>query len=401
MDFLTGNQFGLVAILILFGAFQGYFLAAVFIFANRGRRSANWTFAALLLVMSLHLTELALYIYGQLWRFPQLDATTFPLLFLIGPLYLLYTRLIVQRDIKFRWHYLLHLAPAIACFLYLLPHYLADAELKAAYLKEFPPWKTPIIPLGVYILLATQQIQTICYLLFSLRDLRIVGRQVRNYVSDHLTIAHFDRLQFLTFGFIVYTMSYLIVFLLLVFFGSYGVLIDRIWLLLLAAFIQAISYVALQKPEFFSVIDANLGQETNIHPETVKNGTAPKYRKSALSSEQAHRYLEQLSTFMTEKKPYLEPDLKLADLAAEIDIPANHLSQVINQECGQKFFDFVNAYRVELAQSLLKDPAYEHYTILAIAFEAGFNNKASFNRSFKKITGMTPSAFRAREHADS
>ncbi len=394
MEFLSKNQFGIVTILILFGAFQGYFLAAVFLFSKRGSRAANRIFAALLLVMALHLTELSLYIYGQLWRFPQLDGTTFPLLFLIGPLYFLYTRLILTHHFQYRWRHLLHLIPAIACIAYMFPYYMFDASAKSAYLKEFPPWKTPNIPLGVYILLGLQQIQTGIYLLLSFRDLKDAGGKLRNHLSESSIIARFDRLQILTLGFTIYSASYLVVFLLLVFFDRYGVLIDRIWLLMLAAFIHFISYFAIQKPEYFSPLASEEAPEKMAQALSPQNGAAQKYRKSALSDQQARRYLEQLSAFMIEKQPYLEPDLKLADLAEEVDIPANHLSQVINQECGQKFFDFVNAYRVELAQSLLKDPDYAHYTILAIAYEAGFNNKASFNRSFKKITGMTPSAFR-------
>jgi AraC-like DNA-binding protein len=71
----------------------------------------------------------------------------------------------------------------------------------------------------------------------------------------------------------------------------------------------------------------------------------------------------------------------------------NHLSQVINAELNKSFFDFINEYRIAEAKRRLLDGRFEHYSILAIALEVGFNNKASFNRVFKKHTRMTPSDF--------
>jgi AraC-like DNA-binding protein len=87
--------------------------------------------------------------------------------------------------------------------------------------------------------------------------------------------------------------------------------------------------------------------------------------------------------------------LRLTDLAALVGLHAHELSQVINQSFAQSYNDFVNRYRVEEAKRLLSDPAREADSLLTLAFEAGFNNKTSFNEAFKKHAGMTPSRFRA------
>jgi len=71
----------------------------------------------------------------------------------------------------------------------------------------------------------------------------------------------------------------------------------------------------------------------------------------------------------------------------------NHLSQVINQQSGKNFFKFINEYRVEEAKRLLTDQSTQKYTILAIAYDCGFNSKSSFNTIFKQYTGKTPSDF--------
>jgi len=96
---------------------------------------------------------------------------------------------------------------------------------------------------------------------------------------------------------------------------------------------------------------------------------------------------------METEKPYLEPKLTLSSLADELEISANHLSQVINQYEEKNFFDFVNSYRVEEYKERATDPAYQNFSILAIALDSGFNSKSSFNQVFKKFTGKTPSQY--------
>ena len=76
-----------------------------------------------------------------------------------------------------------------------------------------------------------------------------------------------------------------------------------------------------------------------------------------------------------------------------------HLSQLLNENLNQKFYDFVNGYRVEEAKRALFDPANDHLTILAVALEAGFSSKSAFNAAFKKFAGTTPSDFRKQRPA--
>lgn len=86
--------------------------------------------------------------------------------------------------------------------------------------------------------------------------------------------------------------------------------------------------------------------------------------------------------------------MTLAQLAEQVNIPAHYVSQVINEKLATSFLDFVNGYRVKAAQAKLIDPKLSHYTILSIAYEAGFNSKSTFYTAFKKVTGMTPSQYR-------
>ncbi|WP_397546448.1 helix-turn-helix domain-containing protein [Rhodothermus marinus] len=99
---------------------------------------------------------------------------------------------------------------------------------------------------------------------------------------------------------------------------------------------------------------------------------------------------------METEKLYRQPDLTLQALAERLGISPHNLSEVLNTAFGQSFYDFVNGYRVREVQALLADPERAHLTILALAMEAGFSSKSTFNAAFKKHTGLTPSAYRRR-----
>jgi len=89
----------------------------------------------------------------------------------------------------------------------------------------------------------------------------------------------------------------------------------------------------------------------------------------------------------------LNPNLRLRDLAEELALPEHHLSQLLNAQLGVTFHDYINGQRVSHAQQLLvEEPAAT--TMLAIAYASGFNSKNSFNRAFRKFTGLSPSVYR-------
>ena len=118
-----------------------------------------------------------------------------------------------------------------------------------------------------------------------------------------------------------------------------------------------------------------------------------KYKKAlfdAASLEQNKARLEQL---IAQKKPYLDAHLTLRELAGMMDLPANHLSQLLNEGFHQNFAAYMNTHRVNEFKRLVKNPKLQHLTILALAYHSGFNSKTVFNTFFKKATGSTPKAY--------
>ncbi len=385
MHSLFDNRFGILSIFILFGAFNGYLLTLIFLFFRKGYGLANRILALLIFIFALRLTEVCLLVYGQIWQYPYFSGTTFPLLFLLGPLYYLYTRRLLHPDFRVTWRQTWMIIPTILEYINSWDWLTLDPVVKSQYLKSNPIWELPNVPIQVYFILGIGLAHTSTYLYFSYKIIRNHQLVFINTISNNNALNRLNWLKKLTFGACLYTGSYLVVYILLLSFNQYGTIIDRAWLLILSFLIHTIGYIAIKQPEYFA--------EPLPDSTPTATTTNAKYRKSALSITQAKSYLNQLTTHMEEKKPYLQDDLKAFELASALNIPLHHFSQVLTQEYGSNFFDFINSYRVEETKRLLQNPSKKHLTILALAHEAGFNNKASFNRAFKKFSGLTPSQF--------
>ncbi|TJY37086.1 AraC family transcriptional regulator [Pontimicrobium aquaticum] len=119
-----------------------------------------------------------------------------------------------------------------------------------------------------------------------------------------------------------------------------------------------------------------------------------KYQRTGLSKSFSNDIKSNLLDLMDSKKPYLDYELRLNDLADTLNVSRNHMSQVINEHFEASFFEFINSYRIREAIRLLEEEP--ELSISSVAFESGFNNRVSFYNSFKKVKGMTPTSFRKR-----
>jgi AraC-like DNA-binding protein len=133
-------------------------------------------------------------------------------------------------------------------------------------------------------------------------------------------------------------------------------------------------------------------------PDATATGDLPaeKYRKSALEPEHAARIAARIEAIMAKDALYLDPNLSLPRLAKAIAVPANLVSQVLNQTLDTTFFDYVNRCRIEA--SLPRILAGEE-TVLTIALDVGFNARSTFYTAFKAATGQTPRDWRASQVA--
>jgi AraC-like DNA-binding protein len=119
----------------------------------------------------------------------------------------------------------------------------------------------------------------------------------------------------------------------------------------------------------------------------------PRYKNALVSANKREQLLTNLRNYMDQEKPFLQPGFSVADLAARLKISTHQLSQVINEGLGKNFFEMTAEYRVQEAQTRLRDQP--HVKVEEIAEQVGYLSKSSFNTAFKKITGQTPSEWRS------
>lgn len=100
--------------------------------------------------------------------------------------------------------------------------------------------------------------------------------------------------------------------------------------------------------------------------------------------------IQRLTHVMEEEKMYLVPDINLTGLAQKMQVNRSDLSSLINQHHNKNFNQYINTYRVNAFKEAIENKEYENLSLLGIALNVGFSSKATFNRVFKQVEGMTP-----------
>jgi len=103
-----------------------------------------------------------------------------------------------------------------------------------------------------------------------------------------------------------------------------------------------------------------------------------------------YEWKEKIIRFIKEEKAYENPELSLSQMARQLKTNPSLLSKMINRGFSMNFNDFINGYRIEAVKEKLKNGEQQRQTLLGIAYDCGFNSKATFNRAFKKVTGSNP-----------
>ena len=127
-------------------------------------------------------------------------------------------------------------------------------------------------------------------------------------------------------------------------------------------------------------------------PDTLKQIRPEKYGNSPLSKVEIDNYFDRIVKLMEEEKLFRKNDLKLKDIADQIQVSEYLVSQIVNQKTSQPFRKFVNVYRISLAKKMLNQKELS-FSIEGIANEVGFNSKTSFYSAFKEETKLTPTQY--------
>lgn len=157
--------------------------------------------------------------------------------------------------------------------------------------------------------------------------------------------------------------------------------------------------------ELISSISEQIPKEEQNYSAITENNqvvleTKKKYQKSGLSDSDALTIHKRLTDLMSSEKPYKNPEITLVELAQLLNVHPNILSQVINTLENKNFYDYINEKRIEEFKSIVLLPKSKKYTLLSLALECGFNSKTTFNRNFKKLSGVSPSEYLKRIHVE-
>jgi AraC-like DNA-binding protein len=133
------------------------------------------------------------------------------------------------------------------------------------------------------------------------------------------------------------------------------------------------------------------------HPELLSTcGGPPKYAHSGANPRDLANLANRLEQLLNSKRPYLDPDLTLSQIAAQLEAPNRHVSQLINTRFGMNFPAYMNYCRIQRASQQLNAERFAHVAIKSIMYESGFKSKSVFNREFHRHYGVSPSEYRSR-----
>lgn len=386
-------------LIALLGALQGVVLAGMLARQPTSRR-AHRILALAVLAFSLHLASFVYYTTALVERYPQFFGLSHPLPFLFGPLLYLYARSASDRGRPLSARDLWHLAPFALAVLSTLPVLLADPATKLALFHEIAAGRAP------WWVETADSLKLVSGIAYSLATLRLLGEHERvmadNYSAlEPVNLAWLRRLT--TWATAIWLLA-----IGLDLAGRAGIPTagDQYISIAITLLIYGTGYLGLRQPEIFRFTTAEhpvAGTAAIPRPaaaavasaEVQDDPPAARYERSGLTPREAEQLTGRLQALMDQARPWRNPDLTLADLATQLGTTPHKLSEVLNSQLALTFYDFVNGYRVREVQARLAGPGGESQKLLAIALDAGFASKSTFNAAFKKLTGRTPSEYRS------
>jgi len=370
---------GFFNIIILLGAVQGFVISALLYF-SKGNRLPNRLLSLFIFLIALACFNL--YLTTQYWytsgRFCQWLAAIVPMVIImpLGPLLFFYTKASLDPALKLTKIYKLHFYPVI---IDVFPNLLVVIFIAGILTRIIKPHHTHLgIFIDTYNVYADipRWISLSSYLLLSYKYLRGIEIQAERPAIGY-QLKWLKQCVAVLMIFQLLWLAYLIPYVI----PQYT---DKL--------LDAVDWYPLYVP--LAVIVYWLG---------IKGYLVMKYqqlniKKNDFSNVPPAGVIEQtlalLKKAMEEDEIYLNPDLNLQLLAARTGVPAKTISAVINRRLNKSFNEFVNEYRIQAFKEKVQQPKMDNFTFAGIASECGFSSQATFQRSFKQITGLSPSEFK-------
>ncbi|MFZ5941686.1 MAG: helix-turn-helix domain-containing protein [Bacteroidota bacterium] len=363
---------------ILYIGISQTFFAALFIATRKPRLLANQLLAAWLFLISLEM--IMFLINDTLIELYPIKVIPFT----YGPLLFLYSRFLTKENPRFRARHLYHFIPFLCFFIFsIIFHNKPVMDGTRGFFREdgFISFRI-VYSVAFFISITGYSIGT--YVVIHQHQKTI--QSFLSYRSGRVT------LQWLIVLSVIFYLGYVLMFI----FGGIDLLVGFMPFdpyeisfigLILFAFIYG--FFGYEQPSIFREIVRD--EQISIPP---AQDEGKKYTRSGLKRKDAEKYRNMILTYMEKEKPYLDREMTIHDMSRDLKIPRHFITEVINEHMGKNFYTLINEYRVQEVQRRMVDPAYRNFTILAIAFDSGFNSKSAFNTIFKNLCGKTPSEYK-------
>ncbi len=331
----------LILIGSVIGIINSFILIAYALASKKGNRSANLLFAIFIFMLTLRISKSILLTFSDGLHDILLTLGLSGFL-AIGPTFMFFTEAILNQKFKFKWNQLFHLLPAIIfTFMWVfLDQIRSNGDIWHIF------YRTILLQYMAYIALTIYRTNT------QEKDKSATVRQL-NIISIFLLAIWFSYLLNEVAGFPYISGAIL-----------YSVLI----------------YFSL-------IIILNKGYIINL--------SSSKYKKTGLNNSENKRILYELDILLNNDMVFKDNTISLTKLTKILRTNTHILSQVINENKQQTFFELIGFYRIKEAKKQLASA--ENLKISEIAFDVGYNSLSAFNTAFKKSTGLTPSKFRNEE----
>lgn len=372
-------------IITVVGIIQSLFLLALIIPNFKKSLSARY---AIFLIVTLIVDLIAFLIFDLqlVSKYVVFIGFSTTIIFLYGPLIYLYIKSIDYKfdDKAFSSKDYLHFIPALIGLFIFSPFVLKQYTIPIlSHLQTGSPKLFGLYNLAEILLdFMLHYLNVIIYLILSYRLLKRIEVKSNNHKLNHINprqikwLKYFLSIYLLIIGFVI------IKFILNPFI-NFQIDSPEILNVFLVLNVFVITYIAFKNQ---TVLEDSMRHFV-------------KYKKSNLSGQFKNEYIHKLLSFFENESPFLEKDLTLNKVAESLNVSRNHLSQILNDDLGKGFNEFVNDYRIRLAEIYIIAPEKSNLTIEAIANEVGFKSKSSFNSAFKKKLGITPSDFKKKNKA--
>lgn len=297
----------------------------------------------------------------------------------IPPSLYLFTKELVQIHVKKRVR-IIHFLPAL---IFYILSFFSDQTQPNFIITTFSNGDYYLLPLSQMISLF------ISILFYTILIVQLIQQNKEKYKDEYAETTIFLTLDWLKYLTIVILFLSSIAIFIVIFSQNFERLrAIQLWVeLIILLTILATSYFAFRQPTLYKRT-----QNINIKEEEI-DITSNK-SKPLLDKTQIEKISIDLENYLIKKQPFLNPKIRMPEIAAAIDITPNEFSWFLNEHQETNFFTFINEHRINYSTQLLKNEDYQQYTLEAISKMAGFQSKTTFNNWFKKIKNMTPSAFR-------